>query len=82
MRFFAASITFFTFACSALSASIPTIEKYDGKTNGKHIVQMKKDADKTSLLEQVKAANGQVTYEYTIINGFAGLAILFIVPSS
>ncbi len=73
MRFSVAAVTLFTLATSALSAVIPpTVEKYNGETNGNYIVQLRKDADKAELLEQVKASYGKVTYEYSVINGFAG----------
>jgi len=73
MRFSVAAVTLFTLASSALSAVIPpTVEKYNGETNGKYIVQLREDADKAELLEQVKASKGEVIYDYSIINGFAG----------
>ena len=76
MRFFAAAFTFFTLAGSALSASIPpsrTVTKYDGKTSGQHIVQVFEGADKATLIQQIKDANGQITYDFDIIHGFAGM---------
>ncbi len=74
MRFFAAAFTFFTLAGSALSASIPpTVTKYDGETSGQHIVQVFEGADKATLIQQIKDANGQITYDLPIIHGFAGM---------
>jgi hypothetical protein len=73
MRFSVAAVSLFALATSALSAVIPpTVEKYDGETNGNYIVQLREDADKAKLLEQVKASKGEVIYDYSVINGFAG----------
>lgn len=51
------------------------IQKYDGTTTGRYIVQMKDGADKASLQSLImEAVDGQViTHDWSIINGFAGM---------
>lgn len=80
MRFCVAAVTLFTLASSALSSVIPlTVEKYNGKTNGKYIVQLVEGADKAPLYEQIKASSGEVTHDYSkVINGFAGSSLCFV----
>ncbi len=57
MRFFAAAFVLFTLAGSALPLSIT---KSNGETSAGHIVMLFK-GDKTSLLQQIKDAGGQIT---------------------
>ena len=71
MRFLTAVATVFSVAGSPLAALV--IDKYAGETTGKHIVRLRDGANKTSLLSQVRATNGQVTHNWDLINAFAGL---------
>ena len=73
MRFLTTVATVFSVAGSALAAL--AIDKYAGETTGRHIVQLKDGADKASLLSQVRAKGSQVTHNWNLINGFAGMSL-------
>jgi hypothetical protein len=62
-------------ALPAFAATQIPIEKYNGTTNGRYIVQMKDGADKGVLQSMIlQAVNGQaVTHDWSIINGFSGM---------
>ena len=49
------------------------IEKYQVPTTGRHIVQLKDGVSKANIQSEIKAGNGQITHDWTIINGFAGM---------
>lgn len=71
-----AATILFTFTVTSASAAtqIP-IEKYNGTTNGRYIVQMKDGADRAglqSLLLQTGDGHN-ITHDWDIINGFAGM---------
>jgi cerevisin len=77
MRFLAA-VTAIVSAFVVLPASAVTqipIQKYNGTTTGRYIVQLKDGADKSGLQSQIlQVVDGQViTHDWKIINGFAGM---------
>lgn len=73
MQLFSLSLTVLSVLHSvfAVPTTLHTIEKYAGETTGRHLIKLKPDVDKTSLVQQMKEA-GNVTHEWNIINGFAG----------
>jgi len=74
MRSFGLLFTLCTLAATTLAAVRPLlpIQKYDGPTSGRFIVKLKDGASKTELLQHA-AQGGEVTHDWDIINGFAGM---------
>ena len=65
-----------TILFTLVSAATQTpIEKYNGTTTGRYIVQMKDGADRADLQSLIlQAVGGQkITHDWNIINGFAGM---------
>ena len=77
MRFFTTTtaVTLLSLAASTLSSL--TVSKYPGAPEGRYIVKMKDGVNKDPLVEQVEQAHGEVTNNWSIINGFAGLSLSF-----
>ena len=74
MRYFTTTtaVTLLSLAASTLSSL--TVSKYPGAPEGRYIVKVKDGVSKDALVEQVEQAHGEVTNNWSIINGFAGLS--------
>jgi len=66
-------VSFISFLALVGVTNALTIEKYQGPTTGNYIVQLKDGVSKASILSNIKAGNGRITHDWSIINGFAGM---------
>lgn len=75
MRFFSTSIALFALAAASLAAVTPlkSVEKYQGQTTGRYIVRLKQGVSKDSLLVNTQLSKNDLTHEWDLINGFAGM---------
>jgi len=71
MRFSTTVLALLSLAGSALSAL--TVDKYPGAATDRYLVKVKDDVSKDNLIAQIKKDGGEVTHNWDIINGFAGL---------
>jgi len=77
MRFFAAVLLAVSMVLPAIAAPSPlhTVQKYDGETTGKYIVQFKSGASRKTWIKKLKLTNKVVDWD--ILNGFGGKFITF-----
>ncbi|KAF9562998.1 serine protease [Agrocybe pediades] len=72
MRFFAAVILAVSMVLPTIAAPSPlhTVQKYDGETTGKYIVQFKKGASRKTWIKKLKLTNKVADWD--LVNGFGG----------
>lgn len=57
------------------STVLHTIEKYDGKTSGRHVIQLKSGVSKAKVFRELKG-NFNITHDWDLIHAFAGNAYI------
>jgi len=74
MRSLSLLLTLCTLAATTLAAVRPLlpIQKHEGPTTGRLIFRLRDGAPKTEIIRQA-AQGGEVTHDWDIINGFAGM---------
>lgn len=79
MHLFKLAASLAALAAPALAAVAPLIkiEKFDGETTGRYIIQLKDGVTKSSLFAGISQASsvGNITHEWSIFNGFASPSI-------